>query len=198
MILKHLPEIIMMVALAIPACFTPAVHSQTVRVFSDNCSRENHQNLALSSSLGADNRGSDRGQRVQGTVPSAVSENCSGVSSLELKFQPIEQGLAQHKQSKDACSISGRIYGIERQNSRGIYVVVIDPNTDNALARFPAYSNSPNEPNYEFSLMRPGRYLLSVFQDRAGTLVPFRTRPSERLINCSRGSELPETDFELP
>ncbi|AFY84556.1 hypothetical protein [Oscillatoria acuminata] len=198
MTLKHLPEIIMMVALAIPACFTPAVHSQSVRVLPDNCSGENNQNLALSSGLGADNQGSDRGQGVQATVPSAVSENCSGVSSGELKSQTLNQGLVQSKQSKDACSISGRIYGIERQNSRGIYVVVIDPNTDNALARFPAYANGTNEPNYEFSLMRPGRYLLSVFQDRAGTLVPFRTRPSERLINCSRGSELEETDFELP
>jgi hypothetical protein len=198
MTLKHLPEIIMMVALAIPACFTPAVHSQTVRVFPDNCSGETHQNLGLSSGLGADSRGSDRVQGVQPTVPSAVSETCSEVSSWEFKPQTLNQGLVQSKQSKDACSISGRIYGIERQNSRGIYVVVIDPNTDNALARFPAYANGPNEPNYEFSLMRPGRYLLSVFQDRAGTLVPFRTRPSERLINCSRGSELEETDFELP
>ncbi|MCT7960439.1 hypothetical protein NG791_07140 [Laspinema sp. D1] len=198
MTLKHLPEIIMMVALAIPACFTPAVHSQTVRVFPDNCSRENNQNLVLSSGLGADSRGSDRVQRVQPAGQSAVSETCSGVSSWELKSQTINQGLAQRKQSKDACYISGRIYGIERQNSRGIYVVVIDPNTDNALARFPAYSNGPTEPNYEFSLMRPGRYLLSVFQDRAGTLVPFRTRPSERLINCSGGSDLEETDFELP
>lgn len=195
MTLKHLPEILMMVAFAIPVCFTPAVHSQTVRAFPDNCSRETQQNLALSSGLGADSRGSDRGQGVQ---PSPVSENCLGVSSLELKSQTTAQGLVRSKQSKEACSISGRIYGIERQNSRGIYVVVIDPNTDNALARFPAYANGPNQPNYEFSLMRPGRYLLSVFQDRAGTLVPFRTRPSERLINCSRGSELTETDFELP
>ncbi|MCT7984062.1 hypothetical protein NG796_12215 [Laspinema sp. A4] len=198
MTLKHLPEIIMMVALTIPAYFTPAVHSQTVRVFPENCSRENQQNLALSSGLGADSRGSEQIQRVQTTGQSAVSETCSRVSSGELKSQTIEQGLAQQKQSKDACYISGRIYGIENQNSRGIYVVVIDPNTDNALARFPAYANGPNQPNYEFSLMRPGRYLLSVFQDRAGTLVPFRTRPSERSINCSRGSELPETDFELP
>ncbi len=195
MTLKHLPEIIMMVAFAIPVCFTPAVHSQTVRVFPDNCSGENDQNLGLSSGLGADSREFDRGQGMQA---SAGSENCLGVSSLALKPQTPDQGLVRSKQSKDACSISGRIYGIERQNSRGIYVVVIDPNTDNALARFPAYANGPNEPNYEFSLMRPGRYLLSVFQDRAGTLVPFRTRPSERLINCSRGSELEETDFELP
>lgn len=198
MTLKHLPEIITMVALAMPMCFTPAVHSQMVRNVPNNCPRENHQNLALSSSLSANSGGSDRGQVVQGTGLSARSETCSGVSSLELKPQTINQGLVRSKQSKDACSISGRIYGIDRQNSRGIYVVVIDPNTDNALARFPAFSNGPNQPNYEFSLMRPGRYLLSVFQDRAGTLVPFRTRPSERLINCSRGSELEETDFELP
>ncbi|HEY9835406.1 MAG TPA: hypothetical protein V6D27_00700 [Vampirovibrionales bacterium] len=198
MTLKHLPEILMMVALAIPVCFTPAVHSQTVRVFADNCSRGNHQNLGLSSGLGADSRGSERGQRLQPSMPSTGSETCSGVSSEEVKSQTIEQGLAQQKQNKDACYISGRIYGIESQNSRGIYVVVIDPNTDNALARFPAYANGPNQPNYEFSLMRPGRYLLSVFQDRAGTLVPFRTRPSERSINCSGGSDLAETDFELP
>lgn len=198
MTLKHLPEIIMMVALAIPLSVTPAAHSQMVKNSPDNCLRENHQNLALSSGIAADSGGSDRGQGVQPTVPSAVSKTCSGVSLLELKNQTPEQGLVRSKQSKDACYISGRIYGIERQNSRGIYVVVIDPNTDNALARFPAYANGPNQPNYEFSLMRPGRYLLSVFQDRAGTLVPFRTRPSERLINCSRGSELAETDFELP
>ncbi len=198
MTLKHLPEIIMMVALTIPLSFTPAVNSEMVRVSPENCPRENHQKLALSSGIAAENGGSPGGQVVQPIVPSVASKKCSGVSSVELKPETIPLGLALSKQSKDACAVSGRIYGIERQNSRGIYVVVIDPNTDNALARFPAYSTSPNQPNYEFSLMQPGRYLLSVFQDRAGTLVPFRTRPSERLINCSRGSELPETDFELP
>ncbi|MCT7976615.1 hypothetical protein [Laspinema olomoucense] len=198
MTLKHLPEIIMMVALAIPLSFTPAAHSHSVKISPDNCPKENHQNLALSSGVGADSGGFDRGQGMQPTLSSAVSVTCSGGSSLELKLQTTDQGLGGGKQSKDACFISGRIYGIEGQNSRGIYVVVIDPNTDNALARFPAYPNSPNQPNYEFSLMRPGRYLLSVFQDRAGTLVPFRTRPSERLINCSGGSDLEETDFELP
>jgi hypothetical protein len=196
MTLKHLPEMIMMVALAIPLNLTPAVNSQSLQTSPENCPTENRQKLTLSSSITLESGGSDGGQGGQ-PIPSVGAKPCLERASLSVKAEAITPRFASIKQNKDACLISGRIYGLERHNSREIYVVVIDPNTDNALARFPVYSNSPNQPNYEFSLVRPGRYLLSVFQDRSGTLVPFRSRPSERLINCSRGSNLQEIDFEL-
>lgn len=193
MTLKNLPQLIVMVALVIPLGLATPAKAEVARVAEKNCAIADDVTSAFSTPVSGDTFASVPGQ----IVPSAASELCEEPAPV-LDKADFKAGLsAGVKQSKDACSISGQIYGIEGQTSRSIYVVVIDPNTENALARFQAYPNSPDRPNYEFSLMRPGRYLLSVFHDRAGTLVPFRTRPSERSVNCSRGSDLVDIDFEL-
>ncbi|MEB3829399.1 hypothetical protein [Phormidium sp. CCY1219] len=172
----------MMVALVIPLFLANPVKSENYRNSPRKCGNADDPSSALNLS----------------DLQRQSSPSCQPAFALELGKKRLSPGWnAGTKQVKDACSISGRIYGIERQRSRSIYVVVIDPNTENALAKFQAFSNDPTQPNYAFSLMRPGRYLLSVFHERAGTLVPFRTRPSERLVNCSRASDITDVDFEL-
>lgn len=191
MTFKNLPILIIMLALVIPLALATPVRSATSSI------NRNKANSADRLSLPDPERDlSSVDVLFQGEMEENKERFMSHLNWSE-KSDRLTEFQAGGKQSKNACFISGRIYGIERQTERSIYVVVIDPNTLNALAMFRAFRKEHDQPNYEFSLMRPGRYLLSVFYDRAGTLMAFRTRPSERLINCSRASQIRDLDFEL-
>ena len=99
-------------------------------------------------------------------------------------------------QETSACSISGQIYGMNRQEGRSFSVVIFNEDDGEAIGKFPAQAQSPGKPNYEIDLSKSGRYLIRVFRDESGSLFPLRTNPTQRLVECD-GNEIKNADFAL-
>ncbi|XWK90546.1 MAG: hypothetical protein U7127_10985 [Phormidium sp.] len=92
-----------------------------------------------------------------------------------------------------SCSISGKISGSGLDREGSDFVVMANNNSDRSskMARI-----NSNQPAYNLSSLPAGHYVLRVFRNEAGSLLPVRTYPRQRLIRC-RGSEIKNVDFEL-
>jgi hypothetical protein len=92
-----------------------------------------------------------------------------------------------------SCSISGKLSGSGLAQERSDFVVMANNNSDRSskMARI-----NSNQPAYNLSSLPAGHYVLRVFRNEAGSLLPVRTYPRQRLIRC-RGNEIKNVDFEL-
>lgn len=110
----------------------------------------------------------------------------------------IKHGFPQvtekSKQSKKSCSISGRLFGSGIQRDRSYYVVPADPDRDESRSRMARIDSS--SPSYRLSSLPAGRYVLRVFRSESGSLLPVRTFPRQREVNCT-SSAITNIDFEV-
>lgn len=106
----------------------------------------------------------------------------------------FNQVSAKSKQSRKSCSISGRLFGSGMQRTRSYYVVPADPDSDEAHSRMARIDSS--NPSYRLSSLPAGRYVLRVFRSESGSLLPVKTFPRQREVNCT-SSAITNVDFEV-
>lgn len=106
----------------------------------------------------------------------------------------LNQITAKSQQSKKSCSISGRLFGSGIQRDRSYYVVPSAPNSDEPRSRMARIDSS--NPSYQLSSLPAGRYVLRVFRSESGSLLPVKTFPRQREVNCT-GSAIRNVDFEV-
>lgn len=132
------------------------------------------------------------------TVPSSLrkdmafkpSRSTYHLSAIATNTESIKAKAGRGK----SCSISGRLFGSGIQSDRSYLVVPSDPDSDEPLSRM-GRVNSSNA-SYRLSPLPAGRYVLRVFRSESGSLLPVRTFPRQREINCT-GSSITNVDFEL-
>jgi len=97
-------------------------------------------------------------------------------------------------QANKSCSISGRLFGDVIQGDGSYYVVPSAPNRDESRSRMARIDSS--NPSYQLSSLPAGRYVLRVFRSESGSLLPVKTFPRQREVNCT-GSAIRNVDFEV-
>lgn len=110
------------------------------------------------------------------------------------KFLANYNSTNSKQASKRSCSISGQLYGSGLESDRSYFIV---PSNTNGSSRSSKMTRiDPSNPSYQLSSLPQGHYVLRVFRSEAGSLLPVRTYPRQRLIRCS-GNEIKNVDFEL-
>lgn len=111
------------------------------------------------------------------------------------KFLANDNSTNSKQASKRSCSISGQLYGSGLESDDRSYFIV--PSNTNGSSRSSKMTRiDPSNPSYQLSSLPQGHYILRVFRSEAGSLLPVRTYPRQRLIRCS-GNEIKNVDFEL-
>ncbi|MFB2919238.1 hypothetical protein [Aerosakkonema funiforme] len=118
------------------------------------------------------------------------------VKASDLVLTPASQVQmkVESKQGQKSCSISGRLFGSGIERERSYYVVPSDPDNDAPSSKMARVDSS--NPSYRLSSLPTGRYVLRVFRSESGSLLPVKTFPRQREVNCST-SAVRNVDFEV-
>lgn len=127
-------------------------------------------------------------------VSNLAGETAEALTGKRLVNSEFSQVKAESKQSRKSCSISGRLFGSGIQRDSSYYVVPSDPDRDESRSRM-ARIDAAN-PSYRLSSLPVGRYVLRVFRSESGSLLPVKTFPRQREVNCT-SSAITNVDFEV-
>ncbi|MCL1467834.1 hypothetical protein [Argonema galeatum] len=129
-----------------------------------------------------------------------VGVGLTAILNQEYSRDQVEPGHESREvlppvvQAKKSCSISGRLFGDGIQEDGSYYVVPSAPNRDESRSRMARIDSS--NPSYQLSSLPAGRYVLRVFRSESGSLLPVKTFPRQREVNCT-GSAIRNVDFEV-